>query len=249
VPPHSDASLFLSYATALATFSAAAVALGLLHCLNRRQRIISIVVLGLAMLGIASSLIAIAKHQPASPLLNVLVALGFAATAGYVLFGALSLIFIDLDAAAAAEHQYRLWAHREGGVAAKRLMVTFVLFLGALMALFIATTPTLFKNLVAPKPRYAVYGTCLEGGCGLKQRRGPGPAFKEVDSRDRLLDGTNVIVICQKRGGLLKGFDNRVWDRLANGRYVSDVFVDTPNRHGFSEGIRRCGRAREGTAG
>jgi hypothetical protein len=89
--------------------------------------------------------------------------------------------------------------------------------------------------------KFAVYGTCLTGGCGLKQRRGPGPAFPEAGRGERLKDGEQVLVVCQAAGSPPKGYKNRVWDLLPNGRYVSDVFVDTPNRMGgFSSGLPRC---------
>lgn len=99
--------------------------------------------------------------------------------------------------------------------------------------------------------KFTVYGTCLTGGCGLKQRRGPGPAFREVNRGDRLKDGEQVLVVCQTTGPPPAGYKNRIWDLLANGRYVSDVFVETPNRNGgFSSGLPRCKRrVPEGTAG
>jgi hypothetical protein len=99
--------------------------------------------------------------------------------------------------------------------------------------------------------KFAVYGTCLTGGCGLKQRRGPGPAFAEVNRGERLKDGEQVLVVCQTIGPPPTGYKNRIWDLLPNGRYVSDVFVDTPNRHGgFSSGLPHCKqRAPERTAG
>jgi hypothetical protein len=89
--------------------------------------------------------------------------------------------------------------------------------------------------------RFAVYGTCLSGGCGLKQRAGPGSDFPEVDPRDRIVDGTLVLVVCQTSGLPPRRVRSRVWDRLPNGRYVSDAFINTPNRAGgFSEGLPRC---------
>jgi hypothetical protein len=107
--------------------------------------------------------------------------------------------------------------------------------------------------------KFAVNGTCLSRGCGLKQRRGPGPAFPEVDPRERLQDGELVLVVCQTMGPPPRGtkddknqaWENPVWDLLPNGRYVSDVYMDTPNRDGgFSLGLPRCKQpVPEGTAG
>ena len=88
---------------------------------------------------------------------------------------------------------------------------------------------------------FRVYGTCLARQCGLKQRSGPGANYPEVDRHQRLEDGHRVLVVCQDEGPAPRGFASRVWDRLPNNRYVSDAFVDTPNRSGgFSEALPRC---------
>lgn len=134
----------------------------------------------------------------------------------------------------------------------------FVRTLGVGKRLVPATVALVFGVLASPLVRkdhvrlvgakFAVYGTCLTGGCGLNQRRGPGPAFGDVGGR--LNDGDQVLVVCQTTGSPPAGYDNRVWDLLPNGRYVSDVFVDTPNRNGFSSGLPRCRPgAPAGTAG
>jgi hypothetical protein len=89
--------------------------------------------------------------------------------------------------------------------------------------------------------RFVVYGTCLTGGCGLIERTGPGAYFPEAARRRRLRDGTKVEVVCQAKGPPPRGYKSDVWDRLANGHYVSDAFIDTPNRSGgFSEELPRC---------
>jgi hypothetical protein len=92
--------------------------------------------------------------------------------------------------------------------------------------------------------RYLVYGTCLHGGCGLKQREGPGRAYKKAGRR--IPDGERVLVICQTTGEPPPGVTTRVWNRLDNGLYVSDAFVDTPGRGRFSSVFPRCG---EGSTG
>lgn len=87
--------------------------------------------------------------------------------------------------------------------------------------------------------RYLVYGTCLHGGCGLKQREGPGPGYKERGRR--LSDGERVLVICQTSGKPPPGVTTRVWNLLDDGLYVSDAFVDTPGHGRFSSIFPRCG--------
>jgi hypothetical protein len=103
----------------------------------------------------------------------------------------------------------------------------------------LAASPIAFGGDDVVGARFAVYGTCLSNGCGLIQRDGPGPAHRETGPK--LNDGELVLVVCQTGGPAPRGKRSRVWDRLANGRYVSDAFVNTPNRSGgYSEGLSRC---------
>jgi hypothetical protein len=107
------------------------------------------------------------------------------------------------------------------------------------LAVGLAASPLAFGGGDVTGARFAVYGTCLSHGCGLKQRSGPGPAFREVATR--LNDGELVLVVCQTSGPPPPRVRSRVWDRLRNGNYVSDAFVNTPNRAGgFSEELPRC---------
>jgi hypothetical protein len=53
-----------------------------------------------------------------------------------------------------------------------------------------------------------------------------------------LATGTAVQVACQTRGSSVLG--STVWDRLANGNYVTDYYVDTPAFNAFSPGIPVC---------
>ena len=103
----------------------------------------------------------------------------------------------------------------------------------------LAASPLAFGGDDVTGARFAVYGTCLSQGCGLKQRSGPGPAFREAGTR--LNDGELVLVVCQTSGPPPPRMRSRVWDRLRNGSYVSDAFVNTPNRAGgYSEELPRC---------
>ena|GEM_PF-2517115 len=79
--------------------------------------------------------------------------------------------------------------------------------------------------------RYYVFRTCANGTCGLKQRSGPATTFAQVGVP--LLDGTAVDVVCQTKGQRVVGADatsTDVWDRLFDGSFVSDYFVDTPGK-------------------
>jgi len=123
----------------------------------------------------------------------------------------------------------------------KRWLAPAVALLFGLLASPLVRHDTVVRHVGA---KFAVYGTCVSGGCGLKQRRGPGPQFPEVDPNDRIKDGEQVLVVCQSLGTPPKGFTSRVWDLLPNGRYVSDAFVDTPSRSGVrSSELPRCPRS------
>jgi hypothetical protein len=87
-----EVSFYLGLATATATFSAAAVALGLLQCTRPRDRAVSVGVLLCATLGIGAALATIARGRTgAFP--NIVIGVGVLTVAAYVLIRALRLIF------------------------------------------------------------------------------------------------------------------------------------------------------------
>jgi hypothetical protein len=87
-----EVSLYLGLATAIATFSAAAVALGLLDCSSMRQRIEASGVLLCATLGVATAFATIARARTTGAG-NVLIGAGLVAAAVSVLTRALRRIF------------------------------------------------------------------------------------------------------------------------------------------------------------
>ncbi len=70
---------------------------------------------------------------------------------------------------------------------------------------------------------------------GLNSRSGPSTSYPIVGGYS---SGSRVSVICQTRGQKIDG--TRVWNRLANGSWVTDRYVATPNSTGFSKAIPRC---------
>jgi uncharacterized protein YraI len=90
--------------------------------------------------------------------------------------------------------------------------------------------------------RYYVFRTCTNGACGLRQRSGPGTSFPLVGVP--LPDGTAVDISCQTKGTRVVGLDassTDVWDRLADGSFVSDYFVNTAGkRDQFTVPIPNC---------
>lgn len=79
---------------------------------------------------------------------------------------------------------------------------------------------------------YYVVGTCEEGQCGLHERSGPG--YSEYAIVGTKADGEEVDVVCQAYGEEFTspgtGNSTKVWDKLTDGNWVIDYYVDTPNR-------------------
>jgi hypothetical protein len=90
--------------------------------------------------------------------------------------------------------------------------------------------------------RYYVYHTCANGHCGLNIRNGPG--YTNYSVTRVLSDGDAVDIVCQTRGENVSGIDgssSNVWDRLAQGDYAADFYIDTPGMTGsFSPSIPQC---------
>ncbi len=91
-----------------------------------------------------------------------------------------------------------------------------------------------------PKPFY-VYGTCLNGACELNRRTEP---KLDAPTRGRRLDdGERVMVLCQRYGGLVRARLRRRstrWDLLADGTWVSDLFITTSKQGPTSRDLPRC---------
>jgi hypothetical protein len=107
------------------------------------------------------------------------------------------------------------------------------------------TQPPPATQLPPPPPtsyRYYVYHTCANGHCGLNVRTGPGYSAYAVVRI--LADGNPVDITCQTRGEPVSGADgssSNVWDRLVDGNYAADFYVNTPGMTGsFSPPIPQC---------
>ena len=80
----------------------------------------------------------------------------------------------------------------------------------------------------SPSDTYHVFGTCVAGSCGLNERKRPTIHSQRLG---QLRDGDIVRIVCQIRGGKVttpEGVTSRIWDKLTNGHYISDVSIDTP---------------------
>jgi hypothetical protein len=87
-----------------------------------------------------------------------------------------------------------------------------------------------------------VYHTCANGKCGLRLHTGPGYSGYPVTRV--LVDGDAVSIICQAHGEPVSGIDGSssdVWDRLVEGDWAADFYIDTPGTTGsFSPPIPVC---------
>ncbi len=95
-----------------------------------------------------------------------------------------------------------------------------------------------------PAGSYAhhVYHTCANGACGLRLHTSPSVDAPVLGTRN---DGDEVDVVCQTTGDVvtgLNGSSSNVWDKLADGSYASDYYIDTGGTNGaFSPPIPICG--------
>jgi hypothetical protein len=111
-----------------------------------------------------------------------------------------------------------------------------------------APPPPPVSSSPAPAPpgpatyRYYVYHTCANGACGLNLRAGPG--YSSYPITRVLVDGDPVDIVCQTRGEPVSGLDgssSNVWDKLIQGDYAADFYIDTPGMTGsFSPPIPQC---------
>ncbi len=71
---------------------------------------------------------------------------------------------------------------------------------------------------------------------GIHERSGPGTDYPVVGD---VADHAAVRVSCQLRTGSAVG-GSHIWDRLDDGTWVTDYFVDTPAVDDFTAGIPEC---------
>jgi hypothetical protein len=83
--------------------------------------------------------------------------------------------------------------------------------------------------------RYNVTGT---GGIGLNERQGPSAAGAVLANDP---DGAALDIVCQDHGDVIHG--SAIWDKLADGNWVTDYYTTTPNFNAFSPPIPQCAAA------
>jgi uncharacterized protein YraI len=87
------------------------------------------------------------------------------------------------------------------------------------------------------------YGYRVTSGTTLNTRSGPSTSYPVAGTRQ---PGSTVSVVCQAPG--TKVGTTSVWDKLADGSYVTDYYVSTPSGTGYSPPLPRCGYPYQVTA-
>lgn len=92
---------------------------------------------------------------------------------------------------------------------------------------------------------YRVVGTCTDGECGLAKWSGPGvtTGFSTVGA---VSENETVAIVCQTTGETVtgqNGVSSAIWDKLTDGAFVPDYYIDTPNVGVYSAPIPRCANA------
>jgi uncharacterized protein YraI len=86
----------------------------------------------------------------------------------------------------------------------------------------------------APLPRCS-YPYQIASADGLNERSGPGTGYSVVG---HLPDGGLAWVVCQKAGSTVG--PTKIWNKLTDGRWVSDRYVATPSSTSYTKPIPRC---------
>ncbi|MEU4499018.1 glycoside hydrolase domain-containing protein [Streptomyces sp. NPDC023998] len=89
-------------------------------------------------------------------------------------------------------------------------------------------------NYSAPLPR-CTYPYQTTAASGLAEHTGPGTSYPVAGTSP---NGSLAWVYCQRPGS--KVGTTSVWDRMDNGRYVSDYYVATPSNTTYSKPVPRC---------
>ncbi len=116
------------------------------------------------------------------------------------------------------------------------------LLAGVILGVLLKTGGSLsVQSITVAEHPYRVAGTCADGSCILNECSEP--ASCGLQNVGRLREGQLVDIDCQLRGKKVKAPDGTIsfiWDRLASGAYVSDLYVSTPVTNRFTDDLPRC---------
>ncbi|MDI6099911.1 peptidoglycan DD-metalloendopeptidase family protein [Actinoplanes sp. NEAU-A12] len=106
------------------------------------------------------------------------------------------------------------------------MKVPAALVTGLVGALLPMAVPAAAGPIATPTAT-AVTGTARTGGTALTMRRMPSPVAEKTGT---IANGGRVAIVCQVTAQRITGTvrTTNLWDRLANGHYVSDAYVRRP---------------------
>jgi surface antigen/uncharacterized protein YraI len=78
---------------------------------------------------------------------------------------------------------------------------------------------------------------------GVNARKGPGSNFPVVHG---VANNSRIDIVCQVHGQVVNG--SNIWNKLADGTFVTDYYCDTPNFNKFSPPIPVCNAAERSLA-
>jgi hypothetical protein len=96
----------------------------------------------------------------------------------------------------------------------------------------------LVGQALAIPPAGAVTGYQIVSRNPVHAYSGPGPSYDLVGA---LANGSSLEIVCQDFGAATRG--SNIWDKLADGSWVSDYWTSTPSFNSFSPGIGQCSGA------
>jgi uncharacterized protein YraI len=97
-------------------------------------------------------------------------------------------------------------------------------------------------NLSAPVATVA-YGYKVTSPIGLNARTGPAKSYPVARTH---ASRSALQVVCQAAGSAVG--TTRIWDKLTDGTYVTDLYASTPSKIGYSAPLPRCGYPYQVTA-
>jgi len=156
-------------------------------------------------------------------------------------FGHVAYVLSATSSSVTVEDYNWVGPHRYGTHTVARTAGLDFIHFGAPQASAPVSTPAPPSTPASSSHRFAVYGTCPAGGCVLLTRAGPTSSGAGVTGQ--LHEHDAVDIACQTRGETVaqSGWGtSSVWDQLANGSWVSDLYVNTPNVNAFSPPIPQC---------
>jgi uncharacterized protein YraI len=104
---------------------------------------------------------------------------------------------------------------------------------GSYVTDYFVSTPS-GSGYSAPLPRCS-YPYQVASSGGLNERTGPGTSYPVAAT---LPDGSLAWLTCQKAGTAVGS--TRIWDKLTDGRWVTDYYVATPSNTTYSKPAPRC---------